>query len=196
VEKAIAQAESMVSQLEAEAEKHESLGNCGTVAQLSAELDRQEIHLAVTGGKAVGKTTLIRVLESNWKPQQQQLCWKETPALFIGTDGNYRNSCNGCGDRIRLGVICNERDLTEPEFQTLHQLTAANQRTVLIFNKQDQYLPEERAAVLLSLRQRMQEMLSPEEVVGIAAFPAPVKVAASMDGCRNGMEHSPRYKTD
>jgi len=30
VEKAIAQAESMVSQLEAEAEKHESLGNCGT----------------------------------------------------------------------------------------------------------------------------------------------------------------------
>jgi len=41
-------------------------------------------------------------------------------------------------------------DLTEPEFQTLHQLTAANQRTVLIFNKQDQYLPEERAAVLLS----------------------------------------------
>jgi len=45
-----------VSQLEAEAEKHESLAT-GTVAQLSAELDRQEIHLAVTGGKAVGKTT-------------------------------------------------------------------------------------------------------------------------------------------
>jgi len=72
-------------------------------------------------------------------------------------------------------VICNERDLTEPEFQTLHQLTAANQRTILIFNKQDQYLPEERAAVLLSLRQRMQEMLSPEEVVGIAAFPVKVR---------------------
>jgi len=137
VEKAIAQAESMVSQLEAEAEKHESLATGERVAQLSAELDRQEIHLAVTGGKAVGKTTLIRVLESNWKPQQQQLCWKHG---FIYWDGRYRNSCNGCGDRIRLGVICNERDLTEPEFQTLHQLISA----VLIFNKQDQYLPEER----------------------------------------------------
>jgi len=82
----------VVSQLEAEAENHveqraASVGSIraavGTAA--SAELDRQEIHLAVTGGKAVGKTTLIRVLESNWKPQQQ-LCWKETPALFIGTD--------------------------------------------------------------------------------------------------------------
>jgi GTPase SAR1 family protein len=179
VEKAIAQAESMVSQLEAEAENHESLAQLRErVAQLSAELDRQEIHLAVTGGKAVGKTTLIRVLESSWVSQQQQLCWKETPALFIGTDAGLTTETAAMDVAIGsdLVLFVTNGDLTEPEFQTLQQLKAANQRTVLIFNKQDQYLPEERATVLLSLRQRMQAMLSPEEVVGIAASPSPVKV--------------------
>ncbi|MBV8884178.1 MAG: hypothetical protein JO235_09300, partial [Chroococcidiopsidaceae cyanobacterium CP_BM_RX_35] len=72
VEKAIAQAEELVSQLAAEAENHEAKVELQQrVAQLQTELDRQEIRLAIAGGQAVGKTTLIRVLESSWVPQQQ-----------------------------------------------------------------------------------------------------------------------------
>ena len=62
-------------------------------------------------------------------------------------------------------------DLTDSEFQTLQQLKAANQPTILIFNKQDQYLGDERASVLLSLKQRMQN-----NVVATAASPVPIKV--------------------
>ncbi len=186
VEKAIALADGMVSQLEAEAENHEALaGLRQQVAQLKAELDRQEIRLAVTGGKAVGKTTLIQELESSWVPQlQQPLCLRETPALFTGTDAGKKLETAALATAIAsdLVLFVTNGDLTEPEFQILQHLAAANQRSVLVFNKQDQYLPEERATVLLSLRQRMQEMLGAQvaagelRAFGIAASPNPVKV--------------------
>ena len=188
VENAIAQAEGVVSQLETEAENHLAAQRAARVrvalerlweriAQVKAELDRQEIHLAVTGGKAVGKTTLIRVLESNWV-SQQQLCWKETPALFTGTDAGLTAEAAAMDAALSsdLVLLVTSGDLTEPEYQTLQQLVTANQRTLLVFNKQDQYLPEERATVLVSLRQRMQSMLGAENVIGIAAAPSPVKV--------------------
>jgi hypothetical protein len=46
----------------------------------------------------------------------------------------------------------------------------------LVLNKQDQYLPTERALVLQQLRQRMVGRLAAENVVAIASDPAPVKV--------------------
>ncbi|MBD0386272.1 MAG: YcjF family protein, partial [Nostoc sp. C3-bin3] len=51
------------------------------------------------------------------------------------------------------------------------QLKAANQPTILVLNKQDQYLTDESASVLLSLKQRMQG-----NVVATAASPIPIKV--------------------
>ena len=179
VEKTIAQAESVVSQLETEAENHEKLVPLREkVAQLSAELDRQELQLAVTGGKAVGKSTLLQVLKTNSVPQQQQLCWIETPALFTGTDADLtaETAAKEVALASDLVLFVTTGDLTEPEFQNLQQLKAANQRTVLVLNKQDQYLPDERATVLHSLRQRMQQMLGADDVVAIAASPNPVKV--------------------
>ena len=184
VEKAIAQAEGVINQLAAEAEHHEA--NAGLqprVAQLKAELDRQEIRLAVTGGKAVGKTTLVRVLESNWVPQfQSPLCLRETPALFTGTDTSQEEAL-AAAIASDLVLFVTNGDLTDSEFQALQHLAAANQQSVVVFNKQDQYLPEERAIVLQALRQRM--LLIPRaknlvsgagSAVGIAAAGGLVKV--------------------
>jgi len=180
VEKAIAQAENLINQLETETNNQDA----GThlrqrVAQLITELDRQEIQLAVTGGKGVGKTNLIQVLASNWLPlQQQRLNLKETPALFVGTDATVEaeTTAKEVSHRSDLVVFVTAGDLTDTEFQTLQQLKAANQRTMLVFNKQDQYLPPERATVLQQLRQRMVGLLPAEDVVAIASSPAPVKV--------------------
>ncbi len=181
VEKAIAQAEAMISHLEAEAaslQVESALQLRERVAQLKAQLNRQEIQLAVTGGKAVGKTALIQVLESSWVPQiKQPVHLRETPALFSGADtgSTAEKAAMEVALACDLVLFVTTGDLTEPEFKTLQQLAAVNQRTVLVFNKQDQYLPEERASVLLSLRQRMQSRLT-EDVVMIAASPHPVKV--------------------
>ncbi|HEY9635042.1 MAG TPA: DUF697 domain-containing protein [Coleofasciculaceae cyanobacterium] len=178
VEKAIAQVEYFISQLEIETNNQEA----GTqlrqqVAQLTTQLDRQELQLAVTGGKSVGKTKLIQALESSWMPQQQQrLSLKETPALFIDTDVEAQNPAKDVALSSDLVLFVTAGDLTDTEFQTLQQLRATNQRVMLLFNKQDQYLPLERATVLQQLRQRMLGRLTADDVVAIASSPAPVKV--------------------
>ncbi len=180
VEKAIAQTETLINQLEAETNNQDAANLLRQrVAQLTTELDRQEIQLAVTGGKGVGKTALAQVLESNWLPQQQQrLSLKETPALFVGADTNVEAEIVAKDVALAsdLVLFVTAGDLTDTEFQTLQQLKAANQRVMLVFNKQDQYLPTERATVLQQLRQRMTERLGAEDVVAIASNPAPVKV--------------------
>ena len=184
VEGAIAQAQAVITQLETEAEGRVTNAKLREqVGQLIAEIDRQEIHLAVTGGKAVGKTTLIQVLKSNWVPQQQQkLDLQETPALFTATDLRIQPPSLEL-ERSDLVLFVTNGDLTDPEYQTLKQLVEANHRPVLVFNKQDQYLPEEGATVLQQLRQRMLSMMMAEDVVAIAASPSPIKVRQhSSDG--------------
>jgi hypothetical protein len=177
VEKAIAQTEGTISQLEAEAENHPANAQLREkLAKITAEIDRQEMHLAVTGGKSVGKSTLIQVLESNWVSQQpQKLGLQETPALFTATDLTPQPPCR-LEERSDLVLFLTNGDLTDPEYQTLQQLAASKQRAVLVLNKQDRYLPEERATVLQQLRQRMQGTLKGEDVVAIAASPTPIKV--------------------
>jgi GTPase SAR1 family protein len=180
VEGAIAQAAFVITQLEAEVQNHQEIATLRQqVATVTAELDRQDMRLAVTGGKNVGKTTLMRVIGSIGVPQQQQkISLKETPALFAATDADITAETMALELAIAsdLVLFLTTGDLTDPEFQTLQQLTAANQRIMLVFNKQDQYLPEERPLVLQQLRQRMQGMVRREDVVATASSPVQVKV--------------------
>jgi len=190
VEKAIAQAEGVINQLAAEAEHHEAnTGLQQRVAQLKAELDRQEIRLAVTGGKAVGKTTLIRVLESTWVPQfQLPLCLRETPALFTGTNNSQETEALAAALTSDLVLFVTNGDLTDSEFQTLQHLAAANQQSVVVFNKQDQYLPEERAVVLQALRQRILLMPRAENLVSGARLVVSIAAAGGLVKVR---QHQP-----
>lgn len=189
VETAIAEAEAMIGHLEAETQHLDAnsqaamKGMCQTMAErgnrLKAELDRQEIRLAVTGGKAAGKTTLIQALKSGGVPQRQQpITFIETPALFTGTDSGTTAQKNAIELAISsdLVLFLITGDLTEPECQTLQQLKSAGVRTILLWNKQDQYLPEERASVLQQQQFRIKEILESGDVMAISASPVPVKV--------------------
>ncbi len=179
VEKAIAKAESLINHLETEAQNHEAIPSFRQqLAQLTTELDRQELQLAVTGGKGVGKTKLVQVLISSWLPQQQQrMGIQETPALFgMDTDVAAETAAREVALKSDLVVFVTTADLTDTEFQTLQQLKATHQRILLVFNKQDQYLPTERAIVLQQLRQRVGGRLAAEDVVAIASNPVPLKV--------------------
>lgn len=180
VEKAIAQAEGTVNQLETEAEKHKASSQQlrERIVQLNTDLDRQELQIAITGGKAVGKTALVQVL-SSWASQKQlPLNIKETATLFTGTEAGLTAETAALSEAIASDAVLfvTTGDLTEPEFQVLQQLATTNRNTVLVFNKQDQYLPEERATVLYSLQQRMQSLLGKDDVVMTAASPNAVKV--------------------
>ena len=173
VEKVIAQAADAVNHLAAAGGDGEELAQLQErVAKLSAELDRQEVQVAVTGGKAVGKTTLIQVLKSSWvgETPTRSFQLQEAPAF---TENGARTTFALAADLV---LFLTDGDLTDSELRILQQLGADNQRLVLVFNKQDQYSPEAQAAVLLSLRQRLQSLLGIDNVVAIAASPHPLKV--------------------
>ncbi|MFB2975768.1 DUF697 domain-containing protein [Microseira sp. BLCC-F43] len=167
---AIAKVETVISQLEAEAQNHDAIPQLQQkVGQLKAELDRKELNLAVTGTKATGKTTLIHLLGASLVSHlQQSVTIKETPALFTGNGDDTAKEVALAADLV---LFVTNGDLTDSEYEFLQQLKTQNQRVVLVFNKQDQYLPEDRAVVLQQLQQRMGG-----DVVAIAASPKAVKV--------------------
>ncbi len=179
VEQAIAANRTVIAQLAAEAVNLEANSKLESRAtQLTTELARQEIRLAVTGGKGVGKTTLMEVLAANWKqPLPHKLFLTETPALFSQNAGaTAEKSAQEVAIASDLTLFVTTGDLTDSEWQFLQQLAAANQKIVLAFNKQDQYLPESRAVILHQLRQRMQGIVGEENIVAIATSPSSIKV--------------------
>lgn len=184
-EATIAKAEAVVNQLAQE------VGNPLTVetlrkqvTHLTAELERQEMIAAVTGGKSVGKTTLIEVLESTWCQNVETgsfsfVEFQETPPLFVKASENSDADVLTQTNKSDVVLFLTNGDLTDSEFQSLQQLKAVNQNTILVFNKQDQYLPDERVSVLQSLKHRMSSI-----VVATAASPNPIKVRKHQeDGC-------------
>ncbi|MCC5649344.1 DUF697 domain-containing protein [Nostoc sp. XA013] len=171
VETAIAKAETVINQLAQEAENHPALEALREqIGQLLLELDRQEIKVAVTGGKSVGKSTLIKVLKENVETRNL-VSLEETVPLFREAGDNSDAAVLAELAKSDFVLFLTNGDLTDSEFQVLQQLKAANQPTILVLNKQDQYLADESASVLLSLKQRMQG-----NVVATAASPIAIKV--------------------
>lgn len=191
VEIALAKAEAAINHLQAETATLKSTAS-KTIAiacekmrqqatQLKTELNRKELRLAVTGAKAAGKTSLIQVLQSNWVSQlPHPVSLTETPPLFAAAASE--NSAVAQKETIEIALASDlilfltSGDLTEPEFQILQQFTDSNTRTVLIWNKLDQYLPEEKTTLLQQLRYRLKEILSEKDIIAIAAAPSPIKV--------------------
>ncbi len=176
VENTIAQSAYAIDKL------HEVAGDCGealekaallkeNIPQLYSELDREEIKLTVTGGKSVGKTTLIEILRQQNLPSVECV---ETLPLFI--QGNFDTAVLEDAVKSDLVLFLTNGDLTETQFQSLEQLQAENQPLMLVYNKQDQYLPDQRASVLLSLKQRIGE-----NVVATAASPQPIKIRKHLE---------------
>ncbi len=159
----------------------EESGDCGEALEKAAllqekipylqnELDRESIKLAVTGGKSVGKTTLIQVLQN----QIASVEFQETSPLFI--QGNSDTAAIDNAAKSDFVLFLTNGDLTETEFQSLEQLKAKNQRLMLVYNKQDRCLPDERASVKNSLKQRVGG-----NVAATAASPQEIKVRKHLE---------------
>lgn len=173
VEKAISSVKNVVNQLQIEAEKHELLAQLQEkVTQLDEQIDRQTVNVAITGGKGVGKSTLLQILPANWEnTSKHPVTLLETAALFTQVDKNEtKTDAWQKAIAADLVLFVTDSDLKYSQWQVLQELAAVDQRVMLVFNKQDRYLPEERELVLHSLQQAV------KDVVAIAACPNPVKV--------------------
>ncbi|WP_347238692.1 DUF697 domain-containing protein [Anabaena sp. FACHB-1391] len=172
VVQAIAQTNVIINQIAQESADHPSLAILReNLAKLPLELARKEITVAVTGGKSVGKSTIIKVLKNTSISTGMSLHFTETVALFSALGENSDVVTLSEIQKSDVVLFLTNGDLTDSEFQVWEQLKTAKQPTLLVFNKQDQYQPSERATVLQSLKQRLGV-----NVVGTAACPVAVKV--------------------
>lgn len=187
-EKAIASAETVVNQLAQEVETHPALEELRQkLAQLPSELDRKDFHLAVTGGKSVGKTSIIEQLKAHaGRLPAPAIAVYETQPLFceanpvvnreakpvVNREANPQTDAEilastAAWDYV-LFVI--NGDLTETEFRTIQQINLGDRRSSLVFNKQDLYLSDERVHIVNALKRRV------SNVVAVSAVPQPIKV--------------------
>lgn len=173
VEKAIARSHATVEELAKEAKTTNSKLELNdrisqlkdSAAKLPEELKRQQLHLTVTGGKGAGKSAIVEQIKLNWIPK--------TAKKVELTETTWPAELPPPSDLI---LFVTTGDLTEPEYKAIAEQTSKGQRLILIWNKQDQYLPEQQPQILQKLRERVAGILGAEDVVAIASAPKPIKV--------------------
>lgn len=170
VQEAIAQTEKLLTHLETEAPNRDLSPLKAEIAQLSAAFTRQDVKIAITGGKKVGKTSLKQAL--NPEKIADKLHIIETDSLFTETEITAKETALNCD----LVLFLTNGDLTDSQWQIIQKYHNSHQRLVLLLNKGDQYIPEEREVILQQLKQRVKTIISEADVISITADPNPLKV--------------------
>lgn len=162
------------------------LGSAGKTALVNALLGEMAAPIAATlGTTQAAQTYRVAVdldtaqptgLLAATPPQQQEILITDTPGLLeAGEFGEVRSqAAKALAAAADLLLFVIDNDLHRVEYEPLVMLVNMGKRSLLVFNKCDRYLPEEKEQILQRLRERTQGWLNPEDVVAIAAKPAPV----------------------
>lgn len=154
--------------------------------EILSALKRDHLNLAILGRKGVGKTTVYDWLTTHWlqdeslKDLSHQVKINDTRSLLTSADLGDEEALE-IGRSADLVVFVVDGDLLESELQVLLQLNAAYRRSVIVLNKQDQYLPKEQDELLAKIRDRVSGMIVAEDVMTIASQPRPIKVRQHQD---------------
>jgi GTPase len=140
--------------------------------------------------------------------ERQQVVWeianwqdefdldKDTPATlheaieFIDTPGidevegaQRQQLAHDIALQVDLILFIIAGDITELELQTLSQLRAAGKPMLLVFNKVDRYPDQDKLAIYAKIRdERVKEILSPNEIMLVAAAPVAIRADRRADG--------------
>jgi uncharacterized protein len=177
IQQTLTETEQVLLQLQSEADSSAALGPwTDQISSVRAALTRQTAQLTLLGGKSVGKTTLLHLLTQAWSPESHGIkTLVEGPSLFTGA-ATPSAAIAKQGQAADLVLFLVQADLTQPEYQALQELVAQGQRTLVVFNKQDQYLPAERSLLLQQIQHRLQGLVAASDIVAIAAQPKPIQV--------------------
>ncbi len=121
---------------------------------------------------------------------------KDTPATlqeaieFIDTPGidevagiERQLLATEVASRVDLILFIIAGDISELELQTLSQLRAASKPIILVFNQIDRFPDADRLAIFAKIRdERVKEILSPHEIIMVAAAPISLRAAMRDDG--------------
>jgi hypothetical protein len=137
---------------------------------LPQTLEDQNVTIAIAGGKSTGKTTLTTLLKN---------ANLGTNIQIVDTDPLFSESSPFSLDNLQIAdvvIFMVNGDLTDTEWQALQYFQTHYQYPLLLFNKQDQYTPEDKALIVHQLRQRVENFLSEAEVISVSLNPQPITV--------------------
>ena len=163
---------------------------------ISQELSTNQLRLVVFGTSSAGKTSLVNALLG-------YQVGATAPTLGTTQSGSFHTySLPGIGGKIEIadtpglqavGLTGESKaiafaknadlllfvvagDMTATEYDQLAALGGIGKRMVLVFNKADQFLPEDITDITESLKHKAQPLLPTHNVVTVAADPSPIKV--------------------
>ncbi len=162
--------------------------------ELAAQQARQPLRLVILGTASTGKTSLVNAwlgriagevaptlgttttaqvygLRLQGVPRRIELM--DTPGLQEGSAaGVHREKqAQAWATQADLVILVVDNDLRQSEFQVLQHLRQLGKRVVLALNKTDLYLAADQEELIAQIRQRVQGLLAPADVVGIASAP-------------------------
>ena len=164
-------------------------------------VDRQErrFHVVVFGTGSAGKTSLINALLGQHVGKTDALMGTtrhgqthtqtlegvegtviltDTPGLSeIGAGGAERErEARDLAARADLLIFVVDHDLVRSEHDPLIALARQGKRSVVVLNKCDRLVGEDRDAILDKLRERLRGVVPPDDVVAVSASPRPIAV--------------------
>ncbi|MDJ0519971.1 MAG: DUF697 domain-containing protein [Trichodesmium sp. MO_231.B1] len=146
------------------------------VVTLTQELEREELSIVITGNQGVGKTALTEILKSQWiskNSKKIEVTDKTCQSEWITKNEDAQVNPLSPYDLI---LFVTTGDLIDSEFQALSKLTTFGQRFILVWNKQDLYLPDQKPQILQKIKETLSTINSEENLVGISARPNSIKV--------------------
>ena len=169
------------------------------LAALCADRQRRRFHVVVFGTGSAGKTSLINALLGEHVGKTEAVIGTtlhgeahtqtiegidgtvlltDTPGLSeIGSGGLEREAeARDLAARADLLLFVVNHDLIRSEFDPLVALARQGKRSIVILNKTDRFLDHDRDLILDKLRERLNGVVPPKDVVAVAAAPRPMPV--------------------
>lgn len=165
------------------------------IERMLARLQKGELHVAVFGRVSTGKSALcnallgrkafeVGVLHGTTVQSGHQALDEASHAGLVLIDTPGINELDGeareklayeVAEVSDLVVFVVDGDFTREELDALHALADTHRPLLVALNKRDRYSDEELDRLLAHLRQQSAGMVQAENVVAVAALPAPMR---------------------
>ena len=173
------------------------------------KVEHGHLHLAVFGRVSTGKSSLLNALigkeafavsplhgETRHSSMQH---WREleaggvflidTPGLDEAGGEDREQLAREVAGRSDLVIFVLDSDITETELESLKTLLAQGRPVIVVLNKSDLFTSDEQKSLLLSVRQRTEDVVDPDYVLAVAAQPRPQAVVeVNADGVETTTE--------
>jgi GTPase len=114
---------------------------------------------------------------------QEAIEFIDTPGIDEVAGAERQLLAHEIARQVDLILFMIAGDITELELQTLSQLRAAGKPILLVFNKVDRFPDSDKLAIYAKIRdERVKEILSPNEIIMVAAAPVVIRAERRVDG--------------